>query len=976
MNNRTDNHTKALWRKLICCLLAVLMLATALPMGSNEALAAGDGMIRVKLTKLGSGLSSITLKTSGSYACAGKTIASGSTVNVSLSGSTLTLSVNGEAVTSGSQIALNRLSGGLSCGVKFTSPSKANTFHADLIFSAGDGIQTVARMYIETYLYGVVGYEMSNSYPLEALKAQAIAARTYALRAKKSSGSYDVTDNTNSQVFFGYSSSQTNVISAVNATRGQCLTTSSGAYAQCFYTASNGGQTESSANIWGGSVSYLVVKDDPYDLENPSSRTNSALIPSRPGENGTLNAELAQALLSAASDQLTAAGLRTSGRQIVQISAVEPNTPKYAAPSRVYTMLRFTMTATDGSRSAQATVNLKTFGGVEDMLSLSINSSSNETVWVEEQANGFLISFRRFGHGVGMSQRGAQQMARAHGMSARDILSFYYPGTTVATNSLSESLYGSGGETIGGETEPPETLQYGSTGEAVKELQRNLQALGFFDGNIGGNYLTLTEQAVRDYQQARGLTVDGIATPELQRAIAAEAQGNAPTDTPAPETARGVIQMSNPSVRLNVRKGPGTEYKVAGTLTHGTEVEILGVSGKWTQIRTESLEGYVMSSYLKVIEATPSPTPEVTPSPEATQEPGAYQTLRYGSTGEAVKALQRRLKELGFFDGNIGGNYLTLTEQAVRDYQAANGLTVDGVATPELQARLFGEQEPDATPAPTDTPAPTAAPTQAPETVRTGVVTVSGSRLNLREQPSTSSRILARLTGGTKVSILGESGSWYRVSHDGLVGYLSAQYVRVTETAATPAPANTPEPTNAPTNTPAPTAAPTQAPETGRTGVVSISGSRLNLREQPSTSSRILARLTGGTKVSILGESGGWYHVRYGGLEGYLSAQYVRETESAATPEPTPTIAPTESPVMTPAPTDAPGEAAGEEREATVSIEGGGTLHLREGPGTDTTSLGYVRDGAKVTVLGESGEWYRLRHDGTVGYLKKKYIVF
>ena len=82
MNNRTDNHTKALWRKLICCLLAVLMLATALPMGSNEALAAGDGMIRVKLTKLGSGLSSITLKTSGSSACAGRSDSASSSARV------------------------------------------------------------------------------------------------------------------------------------------------------------------------------------------------------------------------------------------------------------------------------------------------------------------------------------------------------------------------------------------------------------------------------------------------------------------------------------------------------------------------------------------------------------------------------------------------------------------------------------------------------------------------------------------------------------------------------------------------------------------------------------------------------------------------------------------------------------------------------------------------------------------------------
>ena len=62
-----------------------------------------------------------------------------------------------------------------------------------------------------------------------------------------------------------------------------------------------------------------------------------------------------------------------------------------------------------------------------------------------------------------------------------------------------------------------------------------------------------------------------------------------------------------------------------------------------------------------------------------------YTTLQYGDTGDAVKALQRKLKELGYFTGSIGGNYLTITPTAVEDYQRANGLTVDGVATPDLR---------------------------------------------------------------------------------------------------------------------------------------------------------------------------------------------------------------------------------------------------------------------------------------------------
>ena len=96
-----------------------------------------------------------------------------------------------------------------------------------------------------------------------------------------------------------------------------------------------------------------------------------------------------------------------------------------------------------------------------------------------------------------------------------------------------------------------------------------------------------------------------MATPELQKRIAQEAQGGEqPTPTPAPQYPLALIQMPKVNVRLNVRKGPGTSYRIVGTLTHGTQVEVTGASGSWSQIRTGELEGYVMTTYLKMIEAT------------------------------------------------------------------------------------------------------------------------------------------------------------------------------------------------------------------------------------------------------------------------------------------------------------------------------------------------------------------------------------
>ena len=77
--------------------------------------------------------------------------------------------------------------------------------------------------------------------------------------------------------------------------------------------------------------------------------------------------------------------------------------------------------------------------------------------------------------------------------------------------------------------------------------------------------------------------------------------------------------------------------------------------------------------------------------PETTIPQG---TFKYGSTGDDVKAIQRRLKELGFFSGTLGGHYLTLTQDAVKAFQKAAGLTVDGICGKKTLPALFSDKAP------------------------------------------------------------------------------------------------------------------------------------------------------------------------------------------------------------------------------------------------------------------------------------------
>ena len=128
----------------------------------------------------------------------------------------------------------------------------SGVYPGDLSLTVVDGqIQPVLSLSIEDYLLGVVPNEMSDSFPIEALKAQAICARTYAMRKIGSSGAWDVVDTTNDQVFRAVQPSNKNSAQAVADTAGLIIT-SGGKLIEAWYSASNGGQTELPLHVWGG----------------------------------------------------------------------------------------------------------------------------------------------------------------------------------------------------------------------------------------------------------------------------------------------------------------------------------------------------------------------------------------------------------------------------------------------------------------------------------------------------------------------------------------------------------------------------------------------------------------------------------------------------------------------------------------------------------------------------------------------------
>ncbi|NYB75633.1 SpoIID/LytB domain-containing protein [Sedimentibacter hydroxybenzoicus DSM 7310] len=116
---------------------------------------------------------------------------------------------------------------------------------------------------LESYLYGVVPNEISASWGMESLKAQAVAARTYAIYNKSPRALYDMDDNQNSQVYRGYNSEKESTDKAVDETRGEMIYYDD-KLIQAFYHSTSGGSTESTENVWFENLPYAVGVDDGY----------------------------------------------------------------------------------------------------------------------------------------------------------------------------------------------------------------------------------------------------------------------------------------------------------------------------------------------------------------------------------------------------------------------------------------------------------------------------------------------------------------------------------------------------------------------------------------------------------------------------------------------------------------------------------------------------------------------------------------
>ena len=248
-------------------------------------------------------------------------------------------------------------------------------------------------------------------------------------------------------------------------------------------------------------------------------------------------------------------------------------------------------------------------------------------------------------------------------------------------------------------------LKSGDTGDDVKTLQKRLIELGFLSGSADGAYGAKTAAAIKAFQTACSLTADGVASIETQEYLYASdaptANGSATaaptaTATPAPTASVTYATLQNGSVGANVKK---LQNKLISLKLLSGSAD--GAYGSKTAAAVKAYQTSVGLTATGIADSTTqaalygditiNPDTNPTATPTATASTG-YTLLKNGSTGDEVKKLEERLKELGYFTGTADTTYDSETVSAVKSFQTANSLDVDGAAGVQTQTRLYSEE--------------------------------------------------------------------------------------------------------------------------------------------------------------------------------------------------------------------------------------------------------------------------------------------
>ncbi|MCL2843238.1 MAG: SpoIID/LytB domain-containing protein [Oscillospiraceae bacterium] len=464
------------------------------------------------------------------------------------------------------------------------------------ITGSGSNLIVVNYVDIEDYLKGVVPYEAIPSWPLQVLKAQAVAARTYAVRnfGRLGAHGFDLTNTTATQVYRGMHYANENTNLSVTGTRGQVILYN-GQPIEAVYHSAAGGATEDVENVWESPLPYLRGRPNPHEetpAHIPWTRTLTAaefLTHMRSRDSGFNLPDIVDV-----QTQLTANGNMFSVTFVASNGATRTY-ERQRARTTVLTGLhpvinsqRFTITRNPAAASLAAgpdtATAIQTLGHIAndyayDLLDIypthselelfamqdaglvSFDIPPSEEAEIAALSGGITFTIQNFGfgHNVGMSQHGAASMARL-GHTYYEILHFYYTGITI-----------SGLDTTGS---------------------------GFVDVPRGRWYFDAV-QYVREHGLMQG-TGDNRFSPQLTttRGMFVTILGRMAgidTLTYAPQ---GMVAGNS----VNFRTGPGMDHALIRSLPQGTQMQIIGQHRDWLRVLHDGTEGFVLGSLVTIMD--------------------------------------------------------------------------------------------------------------------------------------------------------------------------------------------------------------------------------------------------------------------------------------------------------------------------------------------------------------------------------------
>lgn len=325
----------------------------------------------------------------------------------------------------------------------------------------GTSLTAVNIINVESYLYGVVPCEMQSSYEPEALKAQAVCARSYALMKvgysadSNISRAYYLDDTTGSQVYRGYGAENARTTRAVDETSGEAVYCD-GKMVPAYYFSTSGGSTENVGEVWGFAQDYLTAVPDLYETEPERQPWLIAYTDDELAQKLAAH-ELSVGTVQSVTPQVMTMTGRvyllklkgTNGSTILQSGTIrevlslystkfkvvkQGDVPDTVAVSGADNTVRkrvsecYVLSA--GTEAQRASAGGEASEPLSQYIVMGADNLVNYPKSAPESADTWYFYGMGYGHGIGMSQSGANGMAKA-GYGYKEIIAYYFQGCNV-----------------------------------------------------------------------------------------------------------------------------------------------------------------------------------------------------------------------------------------------------------------------------------------------------------------------------------------------------------------------------------------------------------------------------------------------------------------------------------------------------------------------------------------------------------------